>query len=89
MKRCVLDGARLPDATAVYRTLAEAFGFPEHFGHNADALWDALGEVGGEPREIVWHHSAVSAKQLGSRFNEIVAVLRKAAAEGLLRLELA
>ena len=53
MKRCVLDGSRLADAGAVYRALAEAFHLPDHFGHNPDALWDALSEYSGEPVELV------------------------------------
>ena len=89
MTRCVLDGARLGDAAAVYRALAEAFGFPDYFGHNPDALWDALSEYSGEPVELVWRQAAQSAARLGPRFAEIVTVLQKAAAAGTLTLELA
>ena len=88
MKRCILDGAALPDAAAVYRRLAEDLGFPVHFGGNPDALWDVLNEQGSEPIEIVWRHSARSAERLGADFDRIAAVLRRAAAEGLIRIEL-
>jgi RNAse (barnase) inhibitor barstar len=81
MKTCVLDGATLPDAAAVYRTLGEALGTPPYFGHNPDALWDAITEYGGEPIEIVWRNSAHSAARLGEQFDDIVAVLQRAAAE--------
>jgi RNAse (barnase) inhibitor barstar len=89
MKSCVLDGATLPDAAAVYRTLGEALGTPPYFGHNPDALWDAITEYGGEPVEIVWRNSARSAARLGQQFDDIVAVLQRAAAEGRARFRLA
>ncbi len=89
MKNCVLDGSRLADAAAVYRALAETFQFPEYFGNNPDALWDALGDYSGEPVAIVWLDAARSADLLGPRFAQIAAVLQRAAAEGMLTLELA
>ena len=87
MKRCILDGASLPDAAAVYRKLAGDLALPAHFGHNPDALWDALGEQRAAPVEIVWRNSARSAELLGPAFDKIVAVLRRAAAAGLVHLE--
>ena len=89
MKECVLDGSRLADAEAVYHALADAFRFPQYFGNNPDALWDALGDYDGEPVAIIWPHASQSAISLGPRFAQIVAVLRRAAAEGVLTLELA
>ncbi len=88
MTECVIDGSRLADAAAVYRALAAAFRFPEYFGNNPDALWDALGEYSGEPVRVTWRHAAQSARLLGPRFGEIVAVLERAAAQGLLTFEL-
>lgn len=89
MKRCVLDGSRLANAGSVYRALAGGFRFPEYFGNNPDALWDALGEYNGEPIAIVWRNAARSAELFGPQFGEIVAVLQRAAADGVLTLELA
>jgi RNAse (barnase) inhibitor barstar len=89
MKKCVLDGSRLADMAAVYRVLGEAFRFPEYFGNNPDALWDALGDYSGEPVLITWRHASRSAELLGPRFAQIVAVLERAAAAGTLTLELA
>ena len=89
MKEWVLDGLLLPDAAAVYRQLAQGLGFPEYFGNNPDALWDALGERSGESLAIVWHDAARSAELLGPRFDEIVAVLQRAATLGMLKFELA
>jgi len=88
MRTCVLDGAILPDAAAVYRTLGEAFAAPDYFGHNPDALWDAITDYHGEPVEIVWQHAAQSAARLGPASEEIIAVLKRAEAQGQVKLRL-
>ena len=88
MKSCILDGARLADAAAIYHELAAAFDPPAYFGANPDALWDVITEHSGEPIEIVWRNSAQSAARLGPRFDDIVAVLRRAAEQGRVRLRL-
>jgi ribonuclease inhibitor len=88
MKNCVLDGSDLADAAAVYRALAETFQFPEYFGNNPDALWDALGDYSGEKVAVIWRNAARSADLLGPRFARIVAVLQQAAAAGMLTFEL-
>ena len=89
MKRCTLDGAALSDVSAVYRRLAAVFDAPAYFGANPDALWDAITEYSGEPVEIVWLDSARSAASLGTAFGQIVAVLRRAAEQGLVKFDLA
>jgi ribonuclease inhibitor len=88
MKSWVLDGATLPDTAAVYRKLGEAFGAPDYFGHNPDALWDAITEYGGEPIEIVWHNAARSRARLGPQYEQIIGALRRAAADGQIKLRL-
>ena len=88
MKTCVLDGATLRDAAAVYRQLGEALGAPDYFGRNPDALWDAIGDYGGEPIEIVWKNPARSAARLGAAFEQIVAVLQRAEEQGRIKLRL-
>ena len=88
IKSCILDGAALADAAAVYRALGDALGAPAYFGHNPDALWDAIGDYHGEPVEIVWRHSAQSAARLGRAFDDIVAVLRRAEERSRIKLRL-
>ena len=88
MKKCVLDGSSLANTEAVYRALGEAFQFPEYFGNNPDALWDALGDYSGEPVAIVWRDAARSADLLGPGFAQIVTVLQRAEMEGTVTLEL-
>ena len=85
-KTCILDGGALPDAAAVYRKLSQALGAPDYFGHNPDALWDVITEYHGEPVEIVWRNAAQSAARLGRHFDEMVAVLERAAADGHVKL---
>jgi RNAse (barnase) inhibitor barstar len=87
-KSGVLDGAALADAAAVYRALGELLGAPHYFGHNPDALWDAISEYHGEPVEIVWRNSAQSAARLGRGFDDVVAVLRRATADRRIKLRL-
>ncbi len=89
MKRCVLDGSRLASMDAVYHALGEAFSFPQYFGNNPDALWDALGDYSGEPVAIIWRDAARSADLLGPGFAQIVTVLQRASAGGMVTLELA
>jgi RNAse (barnase) inhibitor barstar len=78
----------LADMAAVYRKLGEAFAVPAYFGHNPDALWDAMTEYHGEPVEIVWRDAAQSAARLGRQFDDIVAVLKRAEKEGRLKLSI-
>ena len=87
-KSCVLDGAALADAAAVYGALGDVLGAAHYFGHNPDALWDAISEYHGEPVEIVWRNSAQSAARLGRAFEQIVAVLKRAEAQGRIKLRL-
>ena len=88
MKSCILDGATLPDAAAVYRKLGEALHAPSHFGNNPDALWDLISEHSGEPIEIVWRNAAQSAALLGLQYEKIVTVLERAQQQGRAKLRL-
>ena len=88
MKRCILDGDVLVDVSEVYRQFAATFDAPEHFGNNPDALWDLLTDYSGERVEVTWRNSAQSRTRFNADFDAIAAVLRKAAAEGLLVLRL-
>ena len=87
-QHCILDGAELADAAAVYRAIAAGFAFPAYFGGNLDALWDALSEPGLHRRELSWRNSAISARRLGAQFDAIVTVLKRAVAAGMLTLRL-
>ena len=86
--RVLLDGRRLQSAAEVYERLAPALDFPPHFGANPDALWDVLSERGPSDLEIVWRHADRCAVALGADYPRLVAVLKAAAAAGLLAFEL-
>lgn len=88
MKKCVIDGSRLDDAPAIYRVLGNAFRFPAAIESSPDALAGALGGYRGEPVAVVWRNAARSAQVLGAPFADLIAVLERAAAAGVLTLEL-
>ena len=44
-----IDGAQIEEDRQLFALLAEALGFPEHFGHNWDALDDALRDLSWVP----------------------------------------
>ena len=44
MHSITLDGAKMPDRSAMHDALAEAFSLPAYYGRNLDALWDCLSE---------------------------------------------
>jgi ribonuclease inhibitor len=87
-KRCVLDGATLDSAAAVYNALGSQLDAPAYFGKNLDALWDLLTSWPEPPIEIVWQNSQRSAAILGKDFAEIIQVLRMAQKRGHIRLSL-
>lgn len=53
-----------------------AFGFPDWFGHNLDALADALSDVRAEPGVVLlWDHSAGFAGADREQFDAVLNVL--------------
>lgn len=52
-RRCRLDG-RSRTRAALLARLARELGFPAHFGHNLDALYDVLTTDLPGPIEILW-----------------------------------
>ena len=45
MKRIELDFTKCKDRSDVHAYLKEQFGFPDYYGNNLDALFDALGDI--------------------------------------------
>jgi RNAse (barnase) inhibitor barstar len=88
MRKCLLDGSRLADASAVYRALAEAFEFPMSIANSPEQLIAALDEYRGEPIAVVWRRATQSADRLGEQFEIILAALQTAAANGTVSLQL-
>ena len=82
--RCVaLDTTGIADRAGVLVAIKEAFGFPEWFGHNLDALVDALRDVTSEPGTVlVWSGAAMFAANDRQQYEKVLAVLRSRAAAG-------
>lgn len=71
------DSADVVDRREVFAALKEAFGFPDWFGHNLDALADSLRDVEAEPGTLlVWSGSAAFAAAAPDQFRAILAILR-------------
>ncbi len=51
-----LDGSKLPSMRSFYSEMEEKLKFPDHFGHNLDALLDCLCDLAHlEKSEVVLH----------------------------------
>jgi RNAse (barnase) inhibitor barstar len=71
------DTSAAADRRAVFAALKTAFGFPDWFGHNLDALADSLGDLDAEPGTLlVWSGSTTFARSAPDQFRAILAVLR-------------
>ncbi|CAK0752796.1 Barstar [Azospirillaceae bacterium] len=84
---CVLNGAEIASSREFYQTLKTQLGAPEWTGNNCDALWDLLTGLIEGPKLIVWLHSEHSKKNLGPDFEKLLSVLKDAAKEGYIQLQ--
>lgn len=57
MKTITIGCTSVETPAVLHELLAEAFHFPEYYGHNLDALYDCLTEVEEETQLILsnWH----------------------------------
>jgi RNAse (barnase) inhibitor barstar len=75
-----LDTSDTPDKAAFLRAAAVAFALPEWFGHNWDALVDALRAVRADTcAAVVWRGAASLAAHDPDAFTTAVEILRDAA----------
>lgn len=72
-KTIVLDGRCMQNPDAAHSYLKHMLHFPDHYGQNADALYDCLTEIGGMTRLELDHPDAA--------FPLIRAVLQAAASQ--------
>lgn len=75
-----LDG-RQRSKSAILARLARDLGFPAHFGHNLDALFDVLTTDLAGPLLIRWRLTARAAAALGPDLVPLRRTLEEAAAE--------
>ena len=59
-----LDFAGIKSLWALHEYLKEAFGLPDYYGHNMDALWDCLHCSFDEPTTIVLKNLSGISKDL-------------------------
>lgn len=76
-----IDTAGATDKAAVLAALKEAFGFPDWFGANLDALVDCLREVDTEPGTLLlWDHPDGFAAAEADQYRLLLDVLRSRSA---------
>lgn len=69
----VLHGSAMTDHTAAHRELARAFGFPDWYGANLDALADLLRD---HPKAtVIWQGYGMAVAQIGDYADRIEAVI--------------
>jgi RNAse (barnase) inhibitor barstar len=77
----VVDTEGLVDKRAVLGAFGDALGFPDWFGHNLDALVDALRDVDHEPGTVVlWRHGGALTAADPALHRQVVDILRSRAA---------
>lgn len=76
-----IDGRYLLNRESLHQSLQDKLQLHEHYGHNLDALWDALtGEVR-MPLTIRWSHFDISREKLGHYADQVVDLMRQAEQE--------
>lgn len=74
MRTVRLDTADLADKREVLTRIGEAFGFPDYYGRNLDALADCLGDLA-EPTALEWSGWETLQAADPAAFGKIVLVL--------------
>lgn len=77
-----LDLAHVASKSTLLDTFAQALAFPEHFGHNWDALADCLADLAWHPAKgyvLVLEHSDAYARAHRQDWHTLVSVLESAA----------
>ncbi len=72
--KIVLDGKKMTSKEEAHAYLKKAFGFPEYYGKNLDALYDCLTDMG-EMKVEFWHTDAMKAV-LGKYGESLLRVFR-------------
>jgi RNAse (barnase) inhibitor barstar len=72
-----IDTTGVADRSGVLAAMQQGFGFPEWFGHNLDALVDALRDVDDAPGTmLVWSGSEAFSTADRQQFEKVLSVLR-------------
>ena len=74
--KIVLDGKRMTSKEEAHAYLKEAFGFPDYYGKNLDALHDCLTEM--SQMEVEFRHTDEMKAALGKYGENLLRVFREA-----------
>ena len=80
MNRITVDGKELTSPKALHATLKNALSFPDYYGGNLDALFDALTDIH-EVTCVVIENSADAKANLGEYFWRFMEVFTDAQAK--------
>lgn len=74
MRTINLDGRQMDSRRQLHQHLREAFGFPDYYGNNLDALSDILSEQG----EVLvrMRYSQAMLNSLGDYGQQVIAILQ-------------
>jgi ribonuclease inhibitor len=70
-----IDGTVITTEYEFHRAIKKALDFGPYYGHNLDALHDAMSDVP-RPVTLIWRNSVISKLALGRVFEQIVEILR-------------
>ncbi|WP_145330714.1 barstar family protein [Paenibacillus xylanexedens] len=76
-----IDGRYLLNRESLHQSLQDKLNLDEHYGHNLDALWDALTAEVKMPLTIRWSHFDISREKLGDYAEQVVDLMREAEQE--------
>lgn len=77
MKRITIDGKELTSPEVLHGTLKTAMNFPEYYGANLDALYDALTDIH-EPTCLAVENSADARRLLDGYWRSFIEVFSDA-----------
>ncbi len=75
MKKVLIDCRTWQDASSAHESLKRELGFPDHYGRNADALYDLLTEG---DFAVTLCNAAQAEKRMGKEFKKILKVMNDA-----------
>ncbi len=73
--KIILDGKRMTSKEEAHAYLKEAFGFPEYYGGNLDALHDCLTEMG--EMKVEFQHTDEMKTALGKYGENLLRVFHE------------
>lgn len=83
-----LLGESIQDKTMLHRYLKQLFDFPEHYGHNLDAMVDLLSEPTKEQRLLIIRNQAQLKQNLGGYYDTFIRALKVVAKQPHFDLQL-